>query len=104
MNSKTFYTLFVTARDDKNPGVVAIDGPAPRIFGYPVIFSDKIADSVSYFGNFFEGMIGNFAQDIEIKSSEDSGFRSNGTDFRGSAIFDCSPRGIGLIVKSAASL
>ena len=104
MNSAFFYTTIVALRDEKNPGVVDISGPVPKIFGFPVIFSSKVTAGVMYFGAFFDAMVGNFAQDIEVESDKSSAFRANGVDYRGACIFDCSPRGTGLIVKSAASI
>ena len=104
MNSSTFYNTIVTLRDDKNPGIVDISGPVPKIFGYPVVFSSKVAAGDLYFGSLKDGMVGNFAQDIEVEADKSSAFRSNGVDYRGACIFDCAPRGTGLIVKSAATI
>ena len=104
MNSTTFYNTIVTLRDDKNPGVVTLEGPTPKIFGYPVVFSSKVTAGELYFGSLKDGMVGNFAQDIEVEADKSSAFRSNGVDYRGACIFDCAPRGKGLIVKSAATI
>ena len=104
MNSSTFYNTIVTLRDDKNPGIVDISGPVPKIFGYPVVFSSKVTAGDLYFGSLKDGMVGNFAQDIEVEADKSSAFRSNGVDYRGACIFDCAPRGTGLIVKSAATI
>lgn len=58
------------------------------LMGYPVLVSDKVTDGELYLGD-YKKMVGNLPEDINVQSSDQSGFIYNAIDFRGSAIFDC---------------
>lgn len=103
MNWKTFWTQIHVLRDDKNEPVCTRDNGVNYIFGFPVVFSSKVTDGDIFFGDFREGVKGNFAQDVTVDADRSSGFRYNAIDYRGVCIFDCAPVA-GRIVKGAASL
>lgn len=103
MNWKTFWNQVHALRDEKRPEIVSGDARNGfYIFGYPVLISSKVADGVMFFGDFFEGVKANFAEDITVERNESSGFRTNSIDYRGKCIFDCQTVP-GRIVKGAAS-
>lgn len=102
MNWKTFWTEVFALRDDKNEPVVRQEGENKYVFGFPVIISDKCVDDDIFFGNYFEGVKGNFAQDIEIESDASSGFLTNTKNYRGRCLFDCNVV-TGRIVKGSAN-
>jgi len=102
MNWTTFWNKIHVLRDDKKEPVVVRENGQYFIFGFPVIFSSKVADNTFYFGDFFEGVKANFQNDVAIENDKSSGFRYNSVDYRGSCIFDCSTVS-GRIIKSAAS-
>ena len=104
MNWKTFWNRIYGLRDDKNPAVVNDGQGGYRVFGFPVMFSSKVADDTFYFGDFKDGVIANMAAPIAVESDRSSGFRYNSVDYRGACLFDCTTVGTGRIVKSAASL
>ena len=104
MNWKTFWNRIYGLRDDKNPAVVNDGQGGYRVFGFPVMFSSKVADDTFYFGDFRDGVIANMAAPIAVESDRSSGFRYNSVDYRGACLFDCTTVGTGRIVKSAASL
>lgn len=103
MNWKTFWNNVHALRDDKNPEIVSGENGKYRIFGFPVIISAKVVDGDIFFGDFFEGVKANFAQDITVESDRSSGFRSNAVDYRGACVFDCATVA-GRIVKGAGTL
>lgn len=104
MNWKTFWNRIYGLRDDKNPAVVNDGQGGYRVFGFPVIFSSKVADDTFYFGDFHDGVIANMAAPIAVESDRSSGFRYNAVDYRGACLFDCTVVGTGRIVKSAATI
>lgn len=103
MSWGTFWNNVHSLRDDKNEPVVRHENGKYYIFGFEAMFSSKIADHDMFFGDYFEGVKGNFAQDVTIEANASSGFRSNAIDYRGACIFDCSVVP-GRIVKGSASL
>lgn len=104
MNWKTFWNRIYGLRDDKNPAVVNDGQGGYRVFGFPVMFSSKVADDTLYFGDFRDGVIANMAAPISVESDRSSGFRYNAVDYRGACLFDCTTVGTGRIVKSAATI
>lgn len=102
MNWKTFWTEVFALRDDKNEPVVKQENGKYYVFGFPVIFSAKAVDDDIFFGDYYEAIKGNFAQDIEIEADKSSGFLTNTTNFRGRCLFDCGVIA-GRIVKGSAN-
>lgn len=103
MNWGTFWNNIHVLRDDKNEPVVRHEGGKYYIFGFEVLFSAKCDNGDIFFGDYYEGVKGNFAQDVTIEANASSGFRSNAVDYRGACIFDCQTVA-GRIVKGAATL
>lgn len=91
LNKKTFWTQIQSIRDDSKMPIVREDGQGGYvILGYPAMISDYAADGDIFLGD-FKKVVANLAQNIEIRSSEHSGFATNSVDYRGGCIFDCTP-------------
>ena len=92
MSKKTLWQKFMPIRDDSKAPIVKGEGAGQfYIMGYPVLLSDKVATlGDAYFGD-PKTYYGNFAENITVEKSEHSSFRSNLTDYRGTAIFDGKP-------------
>lgn len=103
MNHKTFWARVQAIRDDGKAPIVQESGGKYYMLGKEVLFSDYVGDDVIYVGD-FKKMVANLAQQINVATSEHSGFAYNAIDFRGSAIFDCDIAVGEAFVKSAASL
>lgn len=104
MNKKTFWQKVQAIRDDAKAPIVRDDNNGKYfILGYPVLISDKCSDGDLFLGD-YKKIVGNFAEDIKINSSEQSGFRRNAVDYRGTCIFDCKVAIGAAIVKGAATL
>ena len=102
MNWKTFMTEVFALRDDKFEPVCRQEGGKYYVFGKPVIFSSKCADDDIFFGDYFECVKANFAQDITVEANKASGFRYNAIDYRGTCLFDCTTVA-GRVVKGSAN-
>ena len=65
------------------------DPTSKTLCGYPVLVDDYVPVNKKqvYLGRWSD-VVGNFSQDIEVASSNQSGFLNNSIDFRGTAIFD----------------
>lgn len=103
MNHKTFWGDVQAIRDDGKAPIVREDAGGYRIMGFPVIFSDYVADGDIYLGN-FKKIVANLSQDIKVDSSAASGFVYNAIDYRGAAIFDCDVAIGTAFVKGEATL
>lgn len=92
MSKKTLWQKFMPIRDDSKAPIVKGEGAGQfYIMGYPVLLSDKVSTlGDAYFGD-PKTYYGNFAENITVEKSEHSSFRSNLTDYRGTAIFDGKP-------------
>lgn len=103
MNHKTFWGKIQAIRDDGKAPIVQKDGNEYRILGFPVRFSDYVADGDMFLGD-LKKVVGNLSQDIKVDSSAASGFIYNAIDYRGTAIFDCDIALGEAFVKGAKSL
>lgn len=104
MHRSTLWTDIAPLRDDAKAPILHGDGAgAFTIYGYPVMFSDSVDAGDIFFGN-YKMIVGNLAQDVNVKASEHSGFSYNAIDYRGTAIFDCDIADTGAFVKGAATL
>ncbi len=104
MHRSTLWNDLMPIRDDAKAPIVQGNGAGGySVYGYPVMFSDSLDTGVFFFGN-FKLMVGNLAQDVNVKASEHSGFTYNAIDYRGTAIFDCDVADGGAFVKGAATL
>ena len=88
MNHKTFWNAIQAIRDDAKAPIVKEMGDKYYIMGKEVLFSDYVNDGDVFIGD-FKKLVANLAQEINVKSSEHSGFVYNAIDYLGSAIFDC---------------
>lgn len=104
MHRSTFWQDISPIRDDGKAPIVQGNGAgAYTLYGYPVMFSDKVDTGDIFFGN-FKMIVANLAQDVNVKASEHSGFTYNAIDYRGTAIFDSDIADEGAFVKGAATL
>lgn len=88
MSKKTLWGNVMGIRDDGKSPLVKEDGRGGyMIYGYPVMLSDKVTAGVIFLGD-FKKIVANLAENMNIKSSEHSGFASNAIDYRGNCIFD----------------
>ena len=92
MSKKTLWQKFMPIRDDAKAPIVKGEGAGQfYIMGYPVLLTDKVATLGDAFFGDLKTYYGNFAENITVEKSEHSSFRSNLTDYRGTAIFDGKP-------------
>ena len=92
MSKKTLWQKFMPIRDDGKAPIVKGEGAGQfYIMGYPVLLTDKVATLGDAFFGDPKTYYGNFAENITVEKSEHSSFRSNLTDYRGTAIFDGKP-------------
>lgn len=92
MSKKTLWQKFMPIRDDGKAPIVKGEGAGQfYIMGYPVLLTDKVTTLGDAFFGDLKTYYGNFAENITVEKSEHSSFRSNLTDYRGTAIFDGKP-------------
>lgn len=92
MSKKTLWQKFMPIRDDSKAPIVKGEGAGQfYIMGYPVLLTDKVTTLGDAFFGDPKTYYGNFAENITVEKSEHSSFRSNLTDYRGTAIFDGKP-------------
>ena len=92
MSKKTLWQKFMPIRDDSKAPIVKGEGAGQfYIMGYPVLLTDKVSTLGDAFFGDPKTYYGNFAENITVEKSEHSSFRSNLTDYRGTAIFDGKP-------------
>lgn len=92
MSKKTLWQKFMPIRDDGKAPIVKGEGAGQfYIMGYPVLLTDKVTTLGDAFFGDPKTYYGNFAENITVEKSEHSSFRSNLTDYRGTAIFDGKP-------------
>ena len=81
--------------------VVVLDPQAPAkytVMGYPVILEDTLNTTGSVvFGDLKEGYVLNFGKDVEVSRDDSVGFRTGSSVFRGLALADGKPTGVGLV-------
>jgi len=103
MNHKTFWQHVMVLRDDAKAPIVSNDNGTYRIYGFPVLFSDAVAGTDMFLGD-YKQIVGNLSQNVTVESSAASGFVYNAVDYRAVAIFDCDVADAGAIVKGSADL
>ena len=99
MSRATFYSNVLNVTTTQKQPVVVADPQAPakyNIFGFPVIIEDGVGTDI-IFGDLKEGYVWNFAQDVEVNSDASVAFRTGSTVFRGMALGDGKPTGVGLV-------
>ena len=86
-------------KTDSDVRVVNTDVGAPaayNILGFPVILDDNVSTDI-IFGDLKEGYVLNFGKDVAVDRDTSVGFRSGSTVFRGMALCDGKPTGVGLV-------
>ena len=105
MSRDTFWKGVKALKTDNDVRVVNTDVGSPaayNILGFPVILEDQIGTDV-IFGDLKEGYVLNFAKDVTIDRDESVAFRTGSTVFRGMALADGKPTGVGLVRYTKAS-
>ena len=105
MSRATFYSNVLNVQTTQKQPVVVADPQAPakyNIFGFPVIIEDGVGTDI-IFGDLKEGYVFNFAKDIAVDRDESVAFRTGSTVFRGMALGDGKPTGVGLVRFTKAS-
>ena len=105
MSRATFYGNVLNVQTTQKQPVVVADPQAPAkysIFGFPVIIEDGIGTDI-VFGDLKEGYVWNFGKDVEVESDASVAFRSGSVVFRGMALGDGKPTGVGLVRYTKAA-
>jgi HK97 family phage major capsid protein len=92
MSKKTLFTDFMPLQDNAKHALVSKEGNTYYVYGYPVIFDERVTYHEAYLGNYKKAIIGNLAENVSVNSAFD--IKTNSFDFLGCAIFD-SKVGIG---------
>jgi HK97 family phage major capsid protein len=86
MSKKTLFSDFMPLQDNaKHELVKFIDGKY-YVYGYEVVFDDRVTLHEAFLGNLAMGYVGNLAEDINVVSDFD--VKTNSFDYLGSAMFD----------------
>lgn len=96
-----FFGQILGMEDTVGQPVVVRDPQAPgkyNVLGFEVILEDSLNTTGSIvFGDLKEGYVFNFGKDLEVARDESVGFRTGSTVFRGMALGDGKPTGVGLV-------
>ena len=103
MSKKTLFSDFMPLQDNAKHALVSKEGNTYYVYGYPVLFDERVTYHEAYLGNYKKAIVGNLAEDVSVNSGFDT--KTNSFDYLGCAIFD-SKVAIGeavvKIVKAAA--
>lgn len=105
MSRATFFGNVLNIQTTQKQPVVVADPQAPakfNILGYPVILEDGVGTDV-IFGDLKEGYVFNLAKDVAVDRDESVGFRAGSVVFRGMALGDGKPTGVGIVRYTKAS-
>lgn len=105
VSKSTFWTNIMAVKDSQNNPIVVADRQAPakyNVMGFPVIIEDEVGTDI-IFGDLKEGYVWNFAQEVKVDRDESVGFRYGTTVFRGMALADGKPTGVGLVRYTKAT-
>lgn len=101
MSRQVFFTQVLGLTDTQGNPVVVADRQAPAIYnilGFQVILEDTLNTTGSIvFGDLKEGYVLNFGKDVEVARDDSVGFRTGSSVFRGMALADGKPTGVGLV-------
>ena len=106
MNRKTKATVQKLKDDQKRPLFErAIEnGFVGYLLGYPVKLDSNVADGEAYLGDWKAAYVMNLAKDVEFAKSQEAGFMSGSTVYRGLALADGKPTGVkGAMAKLKAA-
>ena len=99
MSRQTFWGGVKALNSSSDVRVVNTDVGAPaayNVLGFPVIIDDNASTDI-YFGDLKEGYVLNFGKDVAVDRDESIGFRTGSTVFRGMALCDGKPTGVGIV-------
>ena len=99
MSRTTFWGGVKALNSSSDVRVVNTDVGSPaayNVLGFPVIIDDNASSDI-YFGDLKEGYVLNFGKDVAIDRDESAGFRTGSTVFRGMALCDGKPTGVGIV-------
>lgn len=99
MSRGTFWTGVKSLNSSSDVRVVNTDVGSPaayNVLGFPVIIDDNASTDI-YFGDLKEGYVLNFGKDVAVDRDESIGFRAGSTVFRGMALCDGKPTGVGIV-------
>ena len=105
MNRKTKAAVAKLKDDQKRPLFERAleNGFVGNLLGYPVRLDKNVADGEMYFGDWESAYVMNFSKNVTIDSSDQAGFMSASTVFRGYALVDGKPTDVaGAMVKVKA--
>ncbi len=96
MNGKTKAQLMKIKDENKRPIFERMleNGFVGLLLGYPVRLDKNVTDGELYFGDWKAAYVMNFAQDVEFAASQEAGFMSGSTVYRGLALVDGKPTGV----------
>ena len=105
MSRTTFFGNVLNIQDTANKPIVVADVQAPakfNILGFPVIIEDEIGTDI-VFGDLKEGYVFNFGKDVTVDRDDSVAFRTGSTVYRGMALGDGKPTGVGLVRYTKAT-
>lgn len=90
MSKATFLAYFYPLMNvGKNISVKFVNGTF-YIMDVPVFFTGTLGLGIAYLAA-MENLVGNFAEDINVRKSDQSGFLNNSIDYLAVCAFDCKP-------------
>ena len=101
----TFFQGILGIKTTDGQPIVVADRQAPakyNVLGFPVIIEDDMGTDI-VFGDLKEGYVFNFGKDVTVERDESVGFRTGSVVFRGMALGDGKPTGVGLVRFTKAS-
>ena len=99
MSRSVFWGGVKALNSSSDVRVVNTDVGSPaayNVLGFPVIIDDNASTDI-YFGDLKEGYVLNFGKDVAVDRDESVGFRTGSTVFRGMALCDGKPTGVGIV-------
>ena len=99
VSRETFWLGMKSLNSSSDVRVVNTDVGSPaayNVLGFPVIIDDNASTDI-YFGDLQEGYVLNFGADVAVDRDESVGFRTGSTVFRGMALCDGKPTGVGIV-------
>lgn len=99
MSRSVFWGGVKALNSSSDVRVVNTDVGSPaayNVLGFPVIIDDNVSTDI-YFGDLKEGYVLNFGKDVAVDRDESAGFRTGSTVFRGMALCDGKPTGVGIV-------
>ena len=86
MSKKTLFTDFMPLQDNSKHALVTKEGTEYFVYGYSVLFDERVTYHEAFLGNFKKAIVGNLAESVNVASAFD--IKTNSFDYLGSAIFD----------------